>query len=111
VALTIATDFSANLGGGALLKVYTVTFDASYPTGGETMDISADFSGSPSVIPSGPSDAGEGYFVGHDQGTAAAGILIAFESGADGTANDEVTNATDLSGLIIKCIAIGNGAV
>jgi len=107
VALTISATHSTELPSGARQVAFTVTFDSSYPTGGEVFDVSTWFSGSPHVNPGGGDD---GYVIQHDRGTAAAGVLLAYEAGADGAALDEVANTTDLSAVICHVVVIGTPA-
>lgn len=111
MAISWTTHTSANLGGGALMKIYEVTFDASYVLGGETFDISADFKGSPAVFPTSGSLATTGRVVSHDHGTAAAGKLLVFEAGTASAPLDETDTTEDISALIVFVQVIGNGAV
>ena len=105
MAITIAAANSCELPNGSRQVIFTVTFDNSYAAGpGEVFDVSAWFSGSPDVNPGGGDD---GYVIQHDRGTAAAGVLIVYEAGADGAALDEVAGTTDLSALIAKVTVTG----
>ncbi len=103
MAVTITVQHSCELPNGARQIDGTVTFDSSYPAGGEVFDISAYLSGSPNVRCSGD----DGYEIQHDRGTAAAGKLLAYEAGADTAPLDEVTATTDLSAVICYFQAVG----
>jgi hypothetical protein len=81
----------ADPGGKRLKMMYgTFDFDSSYPTGGEAMDLSNEFTEllyvnmTPML----------GYFFEYDKTNKK---ILAYESGADGGANDEVGNTTDLA--------------
>ena len=78
--------------GGKRLKIMygTFDFDSSYPTDGEAMDLSNEFVELlyVNMVPS------NGYFFEYDKTNKK---IIAYESGADGGANDEVGNGTDLA--------------
>ena len=110
MSLTITNNWNQPLTGGARLCSFTVTFDNSYPTGGETFDISGYFQGSPDVQVTGD----DGYVIEHDRGTAAAGKLVArygdYDATADGALID-VANTTDLSAVIVKVLVIGDEAL
>lgn len=103
MAVTIAYTSSCERNDGLREIRGTVTFDASYPTGGETFNISAKLSGSPKVDCEGDG----GYVAMHDGGTAAAGKIEMYEAGADAAALDEVANTTDLSNIVITFCAVG----
>ena len=107
MALTIANTFVIDSATGARVASFTVTFDNVYPTGGEILDISSWFQGSPDVYVAGD----DGVVVQHNRGTSAAGLLLAYEAGADGAALDQVANACDLSAVITKVLVIGNKAI
>lgn len=104
MALTIAAQSVCELPNSHRLVVFRVTFDSSYPSGGETFDISTWFGGSPFMVGASGDD---GYVIEHDRGTAAAGKLIARVSGTtDAPLNDE-GNATDMSAVIATVTMIG----
>ncbi|MEE9366915.1 MAG: hypothetical protein V3W44_09535 [Dehalococcoidales bacterium] len=93
--------------GGGLAISGRATLSATYLTGGETLDLSSYFQGSPLVIPTGD----DGYVIEHDRGNAAAGKLLArFANGgaAAGAALIELTNAVDTSAVICSFIAVGD---
>ena len=103
MAVTISVSSACELGNGERLIRGTITFDSSYPTGGETVDLSTYLSGSPTVILNGSG----GYVAQHDQGTAAAGKVLLYEAGADAAALDEFGNAGDASAIVCPFIAQG----
>lgn len=87
--------------------VGTVTFDSSYPTGGESY-VDEDF-GMKTLyhlsITEDKVDTTEAYVVCQD---VSASKLVAFGgAGATTTELDEVANTTDLSGLVLNVFAIG----
>jgi hypothetical protein len=109
MALTLSLTYDTTMG-GSKIAYGTITFDNVYVTGGETLDLSAQFSGSPTVLTS----SDDGYVIRHNRGNAAAGVLQAyFANGgaAAGAALIEVTNAADLSAVIVHCIAMGTPAL
>ena len=109
MAITISVTQSTNLPGGFRLISGTVTFDDSYPTGGETMDLSSYLlsTSSPTVIINGD----DGYVIQHDRGTAAAGKLIAYGTGsANKAALTQQDATTNLSTVICPFTAIGQAA-
>ena len=78
----------------------TLAMDSSYPTGGETLDLSDYFSNDLLFVEiSGPR---EGYILEHDGGTISAGKIMAryydYDAAADGAAI-EVAATTDLSAI------------
>jgi hypothetical protein len=79
----------------------------SYTAGGEVFDISAEFSGSPTVVCSGGAATTTGYVIDHDGGTAAAGKLIVKWAGAAGAALPQITAGTNLTNVRSKAIAFG----
>lgn len=90
--------------GDAQEVLATVAFDASYPTGGEALAAS-DFGMRVGVLNDVQAQSNSGYVFQWDQANKK---LLAFESGADGTPNDEVGNAVDLSALTaVRCVARG----
>ena len=108
MAVTISSVVETPLPGGQKMIHGLVTFDSSYPTGGETFDLSSYFlstatSATFTVVPGGD----DGYVCQHDRGTVSAGKLLLYEAGADAAALDEVGNASDMSSVICPFIAIG----
>lgn len=80
----------------------TITFDSSYPTGGEAFDkasiglVRLDWLSF---------NQGEDGFVFHWDATNAK--IIVYESGTASAALDEQDNATDLSAVVVEFLAIG----
>ncbi len=80
----------------------TITFDSSYPTGGEAVT-AANFG--LSVMDHLQFNQGEDGYVFHwDKANAK---IIAYEAGADGAPLDEVADTTDLSSVVVEAIATG----
>lgn len=84
--------------GNKRVVMATVTFDNSYPTGGE--DLAASTLGLVTVDAIFTNGA-KGYGVVYDKANAK---LMAYGS----TAGTQVTNTTDLSGLVVDILAVGN---
>jgi len=105
MALTISITSVDDKNNGDVEISGTVTFDSSYPTGGEVFDISDYIS----AIKSANFSGDDGYVIQHNRGTPAAGVLLAYEAGADAAALDEVADTTDLSSLISYFAVIGTG--
>lgn len=104
MAITLSSVNVSPLGSGLVVVCGLATFDSSYAgSGGEVMDLSAYFDGSPIVIANGD----DGYVVQHNRGTAAAGKLIAYLQDTDGGPLIEVTATTDLSAVICPFVAFG----
>ncbi len=104
MALTIANVKPLTPGpstGGYRMRV---TFDNSYPTGGEVLDLSDYLSTIEHVQVSAKAS---GYVIQHDHGTPAAGVLQAFEAGADAAPLDEVADTTDLSAVVCDVLVFG----
>ncbi|NIP44327.1 MAG: hypothetical protein GWN00_35580 [Aliifodinibius sp.] len=85
--------------------VGTITFDASYPAGGEAIAAS-DF-GLTYLKDLIMSNGEGGYVFAYDK---SEGKIKAFEAGADAGALDEVSSA-DLSGEVVGYVAVGIGEV
>lgn len=88
-------------------RVVTVTFDASYPTNGESLaPADLGFSDIYTVLPSPRPVAGTGYVVQWD---GVNNKLLAFveEAVAAGGPLLEVANTTDLSALVVECVVLG----
>ena len=79
-----------------------VTFDSSYPTGGEAY--TAGLFGLSRIEHLEIASGGGGYVIQDD---ATNSKLLAYEAGADGGALDEVANTTDLSSVTARVIAVG----
>ena len=114
MALTLAQSKRNNVTGTKVTSYVTVTFDDSYPTGGELFDATA-YVGTPDEVRI-TSDSALGYIVRYD---ATNKKLKAFEVAASDqtpTANipaaplAEVANATDLSALAVDLIISGGRA-
>lgn len=114
MALTTSKTFSIEHPNGLREVCYAVTFDSSYPTGGETFDISAEFSGSPTVLSGIAVNATPvTIVVRHDNGTAAAGKLLAYYCDNNGGSDSgliQIPGTTDLSAYSCSIRAIGIGA-
>lgn len=109
MALTVGTPTKTGVFGDLKYVVVPVTFDNSYPTGGETLDL--DLLGLSSVVA--VTNAGASYDA---QGTvvpawdAANSKLVAY--GANGAAAGsaaltEVANAADLSTITVTLLVLG----
>ena len=90
MATTVSVTSVCELPNGERMIRGTGTLDASYAAGGEVIDLSTWFTGSPTVLVGGD----DGYEVQHDRGTAAAGKLVAYEAGADAAALAEAFVST-----------------
>ena len=88
--------------GNMRLAIYQVTFDNSYPTGGEALT-AADLGLSSIEIMK--TDGGDGGYV--PQFDYANNKMLMFEAGADGAALDEVTATTDLSSVSFRIEVTG----
>jgi len=80
-----------------------ITFDASYPTGGEALDLTAYVNN----IETAMVETSGGFVFGYDRTNKK---LKAFEAGADGDALDEVDNATNLSTVVTFITVTGGRA-
>jgi hypothetical protein len=103
MALTITKEADKSLidacGGNVKFVRGLISFDTSYPTGGEAFDLSGDIPTEVQVV---LIENKAGYFFEYDKANKK---VIAYESGADGGANDEVGNTTDLA--TAGCTSIG----
>jgi len=109
MAATLSLTYS-RLPGGGKIAYGTATLSNVYLTGGETMDVSSEFAGSPIVLSGGD----DGYVVRHDRGNASAGKLIAYAANggaAAAAALVQVANATDLSAAICHVVIVGAPAL
>lgn len=94
MALTVEQLGRTNVTGNRLTVALKITFDNSYPTGGEALDLTAYVNNIETVH----IENMDGYLLEYDRTN---GKVLAFESGANGSANDEVGNASsDLNGKI-----------
>ncbi len=90
--------------------VFDILWDSSYPTGGEVFDVSAWFA-TVQAVDNMPGDvAANGLAqtrpVGHNRGTAAAGLLFSFvEDGTSGV-QAQVADMTDLSGVTAQRVRV-----
>lgn len=88
---------------GTAELIVDVAFDSSYPTGGEVFDVSAYFAAVDTVLHI-PSDAaveglaGDRIFA-HDKGTAAAGLLLAYDEDNTSGIYAQIADMTDLSAV------------
>jgi len=80
-----------------------ITFDASYPTSGEALDLTAYVNN----IETAMVETSGGFVFGYDRTNKK---LKAFEAGADGDALDEVDNATNLSTVVTFITVTGGRA-
>lgn len=88
-----------------LIRVIDVTFDSSYPTGGEALDFTTlGFDTVLAVIPAGKTTGG--YEFAYDYGNSK---IIAYwvDTTVDGAAMAEVANATNLSTVVARFVVIG----
>ena len=86
-------------------RVIDVTFDSSYPTGGETLDFTTlGFDTVLAVIPAGKTTGG--YEFAYDYGNSK---IIAYwvDTSVDGAAMAQVANTTDLSAVVARFVVIG----
>jgi len=91
-----------------LIRVIDVTFDSSYPTGGEALDFTTlGFASVQAVI-----DAGgitHGGFV-YDYDYTNSKILAYWTGAVVSTALAEVTNATNMAAFTVRLVVIGTSA-
>lgn len=84
------------------MQIGTVTFDSSYPTGGETLDLSGTFDNAVLFCVIAPQDGLTFEYVHATASAPATGVVKAFT-----TADTEVTNGTDLYQVATEFFAIG----
>jgi hypothetical protein len=101
MALTVEQLGRTNVTGNRLTVALKITFDSSYPTGGETLDLTAYVNNIETVMV----ETSGGFVFGYDRTNKK---LKAFEAGADGDALDEVDNATNLS-TVVTFISVTGG--
>lgn len=107
MALTFANREDLSMGNLRGVKV-DITFDASYPTGGEALTPGDLGLGRVEQLISDQGGLGtdDGRVVQYDRDNE---LLIAFQSAGAAAAMAEVTNATDLSDLTVRVTALGIG--
>jgi|2_EtaG_2_1085320.scaffolds.fasta_scaffold101651_1 hypothetical protein len=113
MALTIKVIDTTLESGGQKMIRGSILLDSSYPTGGETMDVSnwLKSGGSPTILLDGGSGA---YVLRHNQGTSAAGKVQAFyvtqnaiNGAVENTVLVEVASTADLSAVNASFVAVG----
>lgn len=110
MSLTITKKLVSPLIAGWGIGAFEVTFDSSYPTGGETLDLSDYFSSAETPIVA-VSPQTSGYHLCHDGGTVAAGkILVVGTGAAEKGVGTQVDNATNLSTLVCDVIVLAKMA-
>jgi hypothetical protein len=111
MALTVAAvaNVKDTVWGNKRIKTRQVTFDSTYPTGGESL-VASDFGLKTidTVLVAGParkSDGSNAVIASFDHTNK---TLMAFWSAASGAAPGQVSNNTDLSTYSVRVVAIGN---
>lgn len=109
MALSIdnTTARSEDVFGRHKVRLVTVTFDSSYPTGGESF-VPADVGLAEFTFVSASVDA-DGYVVNYDY-TNEKFVVFGVEQDADAATTeplDEEDDTADLSGLVVRVLAIG----
>ena len=102
MALTVEQLGRTNVTGNRLTVALKITFDNSYPTGGEALDLTQYVNNIETVH----IENMDGYLLEYDR---ANGKVLAFESGADGSNNDEVANASSALNGKISFITVSGG--
>ena len=102
MALTVEQLGRTNVTGNRLTVALKITFDNSYPTGGEALDLTAYVSNIETVHV----ENMDGYFLEYDRTNKK---VLVFESGADGSNNDEVGNASSALDGKISFITVTGG--
>lgn len=106
MALTYAALSTSTVPGDRKVRVGTLTFDSSYPTGGEAVTIaSLGLTTLEAIIV----NASGGYNAVWDRSVTAPKILVYVgdnDAGADGP-GAQVANTTDLSAVVVTYLAIG----
>lgn len=103
MALTVEQLGRTNVTGNRLTVALKITFDSSYPTGGEALDLTEYVSN----IDTANIEVSGGYVFAYDRTNKK---VLAYEAGADGTALDEVANATNLSSVVTYVSVTGGRA-
>lgn len=112
MALTLSNDKAANtVWGNKRVRVYDVTFDSSYPTGGESLTpADVGLKKIEQVIPQGPAADSDGtggansVDVRYDYSTQK---LQAFEGGGAGAVNPEKGNTESLANYLVRITFVG----
>ena len=104
MALTVAQLGRTNVAGNRLSVALKITPDASWLAAGEALDLTAYVSNIETVLVD--SDIG-GYVYNYDR---SAKKLLAYESGANGTALDAVNGSTSLSAQTVYVSVTGGRA-
>ena len=103
MALTVEQLGRTNVTGNRLTVALKITFDSSYPTGGEPLDLTTYVENIETV----GIEVSGGYVFQYDRTNKK---VLAYEAGADGAALDEVTNATNLSTVVTYVSVTGGRA-
>ena len=103
MALTVEQLGRTNVTGNRLTVALKITFDSSYPTGGEALDLTTYVSNVESV----GIEVSGGYVFQYDRTNKK---VLAYEAGADGAALDEVANTTNLSSTVTYVTVTGGRA-
>tara|TARA_R100000988_G_C3948660_1_gene139923 strand:- start:62 stop:373 length:312 start_codon:yes stop_codon:yes gene_type:complete len=103
MALTVEQLGRTNVTGNRLTVALKITFDSSYPTGGEALDLTAYVSNIETV----GIEVSGGYVFQYDRSNKK---VLAYEAGADSAALDEVANATNLSSTVTYVTVTGGRA-
>lgn len=103
MALTVEQLGRTNVTGNRLTVALKITFDSSYPTGGEALDLTTYVSNIETV----GIEVSGGYVFQYDRSNKK---VLAYEAGADGAALDEVANATNLSSTVTYVTVTGGRA-
>ena len=103
MALTVEQLGRTNVTGNRLTVALKITFDSSYPTGGEALDLTAYVSNIETV----GIEVSGGYVFQYDRSNKK---VLAYEAGADGAALDEVASATNLSSTVTYVTVTGGRA-
>lgn len=101
MALTVEQLGRTNVTGNRLTVALKITFDSSYPTGGEALDLTSYVNNIETAMIEGSG----GYVFEYDRTNKK---VKAFEAGADGAALDEVTAATNLS-TVVTYVTVSGG--
>lgn len=103
MALTVEQLGRTNVTGNRLTVALKITFDSSYPTGGEALDLTTYVSNIETV----GIEVSGGYVFQYDRSNKK---VLAYEAGADAAALDEVANATNLSSTVTYVTVTGGRA-
>tara|TARA_B100000900_G_C20283839_1_gene595210 strand:- start:50 stop:361 length:312 start_codon:yes stop_codon:yes gene_type:complete len=103
MALTVEQLGRTNVTGNRLTVALKITFDSSYPTGGEPLDLTTYVSNIETVHV----EVSGGYVFQYDRSNKK---VLAYEAGADSAALDEVASATNLSSTVTFVTVTGGRA-